>query len=173
VIKGEHEFTDAVRARWQKRIASMVRKLRARANRLETLRLRLPLPTSTSKALLAWTNEWYGTAGSHMSDDHVNLTGEGDPADYYARDLRSTCAHCGQKAHGGVGGLVMSKPNAFYCWRTACGRALDRACAADEKAHPKMYAAERKRSEKRRRRSMRPRRRIGWDKVNRSMGGKQ
>ena len=171
-IKGEHEYTEAVRARWQKRIASMVRKLRKRADLLEALSTRLTLPSGTSKALLAWINDWRRTAGSHMSDDYVLLEPKGDH-DYYARDLRSTCAHCKNKEHGGVTGLVMSKPNDFYCWRTACGRALDRACAADEKAHPKKYAAERARSEKMRRRSMRPRRRSGWDKVNRSMGGKR
>lgn len=73
----------------------------------------------------------------------------------YCYDDRKKCHYCDRFGHGGVSGLMLSDRVRFCCWRTVCGRKYERDVVMDEKKHPKLYVADRRRVAKIRRNNMR------------------
>lgn len=169
MIRGEHVFTAAVRARWRRRIAEMARKLEKRAASLRELREQIPKPTAKSADLLAWISALRSARGTYMSDDYIALDKEAAP-ESYAIDYRGTCVHCKTKQHGGVSGLLLSRRQGvrradFHCWKDACQRAYDLAIAADKRKHPELYAAAELASKRRREREARLMRKLSKKRV--------
>lgn len=78
----------------------------------------------------------------------------------YYEDNRKLCHYCGKKSFGGCEGFMLSDPERFTCYRDACDKKYDRDVAKDEREHPKMYAAERKRVAAARKKSRRRRCRV-------------
>lgn len=151
MIKGEKIFTTAARKRVVRELMTA-----ARTHDKECARLREQARAIKS----ARTNEELERIRrtQHAGDPHLLE---------YIWDNRETCAHCKTKQHGGIYGCILSKPEAFYCWKSACHSAFRRASLKDERDHPKLYAAAEKRAQRFRRRSVgysRRRRYPSWKK---------
>lgn len=69
----------------------------------------------------------------------------------YLHDDRTVCYYCKRKEFGGGHLQLLTGEERFHCWRSACHEKWGRDVRKDRKAHPKLYAAELKRSKRRRR----------------------